>query len=92
MTEMNIRLCNATLRISTDHYGNTHPEIVLSYVAQKGNQIERYKRYLGPTHSSSWFDLYLDEDAEVSHAMNMRIMTFLDLIEDWKGYLEKLPT
>lgn len=80
---MNTRLCNAMLRITTDYYGNTKPEIVLSYVRQDGRDVERYKRYLGPRHNSSWFDLRLGEDAEVSDKISMQVMTFLDIMEEW---------
>lgn len=81
--DMNTRLCNATLRITTDYHGNTKPEIVLSYVTQDGSDIKRHKRYLGPGHKSSWFDLRLDEDAEVSDKISMQVMTFLDIMEEW---------
>lgn len=80
--DMNTRLCNATLRITTDHYGNTKPEIVLSYVTQDGREIRRKKTILEIKESTPPIDLTMNGTAEVSTRQMAEVYGFLHMVAE----------
>lgn len=77
---MNTRLCNATLRVTTDYYGNTKPEILLSYVTQNGMWLLRKKTILEISESILPVDLTMNGKAEVSARQMAEVYGFLDIV------------